>query len=93
VAERYEERLKGLKDGEEKRNFEKLREAQIKAGGDYERLVKEHMVKVMSSRPSVGWTKREELEGQMVGNMEGQWKTFGTQVRKWNGKKPSKECH
>ena len=61
MAERYEERLKGLKDGEEKRNFEKLREAQIKAGGDYERLVKEHMVKVMSSRPSVGWTKRRSL--------------------------------
>jgi hypothetical protein len=33
----------------------------------------------MSSRPGVGWGKREELEGQMVGKMEGQWKTFGTQ--------------
>ncbi|GMI40740.1 hypothetical protein TrCOL_g10104 [Triparma columacea] len=80
VGERYEARLKGLKEGSEKENFEKLREAQIKAGGDYERLVKEHMIKVMSSRPSVGWGKREELEGQMVGNMEGQWKTFGTQL-------------
>ncbi|GMI21552.1 hypothetical protein TrCOL_g6112 [Triparma columacea] len=80
MGERYEDRLKGLKEGKiEKKRFETLRDTQIEAAGHYERLVNEHMIKVMSSRPGVGWGKREELEGQMVGNMEGQWKTFGTQ--------------
>ena len=80
MGERYEDRLKGLKEGKiEKKRFETLRDMQIEAAGDYERLVKDHMIKVMSSRPGVGWGKREELEGEMVGRMEGQWKTFGTQ--------------
>ncbi|GMI44448.1 hypothetical protein TrCOL_g5603, partial [Triparma columacea] len=78
VGEKYEAKLKGLKEGSEKNNFVKLRVAQIKAAGEYERLVNEHMIKVMAA--GVGWGKREELEGQMVGNMEGQWKTFGTQL-------------
>jgi len=84
LAEAYSSRLRNLgnmgnDDTGEIQAITTLRNAQLKAGGDYERLVREHMIKVKATRPQVGWRKREEMEGQMLGNMKGQWETFRKQ--------------